>query len=161
MGRPRKVSIDEFRQTNGKAEVQTASVKDIVSAKPEEVKPVEAPVTEKKQSQYVIHGALTSEAAENISNLLKRVSRSPFSHWNTPQEYSSAINKMQIGDLHRHAIEVSIIPTTDKDKLIKQLETAYGVYANRQIPKSMVPSNLTADAAKNIQEILAKRVSSR
>jgi hypothetical protein len=158
MGRPRKINVNELRQINGQVEAPK-TVQEVTKPDTQEVKA--EVVTDKSQETYVVHGALAPTQTNSISSILKKYRKNIYGNYNEPKEYVDAIRKMSLSELHAHAIDVSVIPTSDKEKLIKNLENAFGIYINKQVPKTFPPSNLTVQASKNIEEIIAKRLNKK
>lgn len=167
MGRPRKINVNELRETKGNIlfnseNVETTkNVKEIIAQ--ERVSPeLKSEVISKDEvsvaNKFVVHGAIAPDQANSINNILKKFRKDLYVRFsNEPREYSAAIKKMSLSELHAHAIDVSVIPTSDKEKLIKNLENAFGVYINKQIPRTF-PANLSAQASKNIEEIISKKL---
>jgi hypothetical protein len=162
----KKININELKQARGNiepektvkeviAESQNSETKNEVSGT--EVKETEAS-TKVTEKAYVAHGALSPDATNNINAILKRYKRSEFEKYTTTAEYSKAIGAMSLNALHSHAIDVQVIPTSDKEKLIKNLENAFGVYINKNAPKEFPPSNLTIKNKDEIEAIIAKKM---
>lgn len=161
MGRPRKINVTELRQASGNVETEV-SLKEVITkdslieSKASEIKNLEEK-TEGEKS-YVVHGALAPDQSNSINNILKKYRKDIYRNYDEPKQYVDAIRKMSLSELHSHAIDVSVIPTSDKEKLIKNLENAFGIYINKQVPRTFPKSNLTVNAVKNIEEIIAKRL---
>lgn len=163
MGRTKKIRLEDLKQTNGNSE-SNKTVKEVVAQ--ERVMPeIKSEVIAKEQNPedkaYVAHGALSPAQTNNINALLKKFRRSPYDKFETTTEYSKAINEMSLGELHAHSIEVQVIPTSDKEKLIKNLENAFGVYINKNVAKIFPPSNLTVKGAAEIERIIAAKLSKK
>lgn len=158
MGRPKKIRLEDLKQTNGKVDIEKSIVQERVA--PEIKSEVVAKATDDnpENKAYVAHGALSPTQTNNINALLKKFKRSPYDKFETTAEYSKAINNMSLTELHAHSIDVQVIPTSDKDKLIKNLENAFGVYINKNAPKVFPASNLTVRGAAEIEKIIASKL---
>ena len=158
----KKIDISELKQarvnlpfTSENVETEK-NVKEVIASETKLMEKIEIKKPEEKA--YVAHGALSPEQTNNINNLLKRYRRSPYDKYDTTIDYSKAINAMSLTELHTHAIDVQVIPTSDKDKLIKNLENAFGVHINKIAPKIFPPSNLTVKGAAEIEALLASKM---
>lgn len=156
MGRPKKINLNDLKQTNGNLEAPTTSVKEVIAASILEVKKEEIKPTEVKA--YAAHGALTPNQSDTINSILRKYKKDAYGKYVDHKHYSQEINKMGISELHAHAIDVSVIPTSDKDRLIKNLEVAFGTHMNKNVPKVFPPSSLSAEGAKEIEKILAAKL---
>lgn len=103
-----------------------------------------------------INGAI--EATPSVFDELRK-REFPYSA-KTLDEYKAQLNKMNLSDLQRHAIEVAhILPNiTDRNRLVTKLENEYlqkqASYAIK-FSKSAIPhSNVTPEQAENIRKIL-------
>lgn len=181
-----KMNVNDLRQSNGvvpftskNVEVEK-NVKEIIAHQKElnKIKDKENPIVEEKsleanakveektevvaeQKAYVAHGALPPENVNNIEAVLKRYHRSPYDKYTTTAEYMKAVSTMNTNQLHEHAVEVNVIPTSDKEKLVRNLENAYGVYINKHAPRIFPPSNLTVQNKDEIERVIASKMPRR
>lgn len=185
MGRPKKMSVSDLRQSTG-ALTPSKTVTEVVATQLEKTKEgiksaksdvtseyhplsIQPPVelAEKKTTEikaveekaYVTHGALTPDQTRNISKLLGKFFKNSYDAFATLEDYSKYINNLTLSQLHQHALEFAkVVPVQDRSRLIKSLENEYGVHSNRAIHKVSQPSQLSEEAAKNIETLIRKKL---
>lgn len=106
-------------------------------------------------------GTQINGAVETQNNVFKYLKNRDFPYKvNTLAEYKIQLEKMNLSDLQRHAVEVAhILPNvTDRNRLVQKLENEFlhkqADQMTRYNPAALPTSNITSEQAENIRKVL-------
>jgi len=110
------------------AEASESDTKDATSKAKETKAVASTPVTARQT-----HGATFGGPVSNVQQLIgqRNVSKGSMGSFDTIQSYASHIRKLNLFDLHSHAVESQVVPIDDRERLMKRLETEWTAVASR------------------------------
>jgi hypothetical protein len=117
-----------------------------------------------KASIDISKGIQINGALEGISPMLDTLRKREFPYSvDTLPEYRKNLDKMNLSDLQRHAIEVAhILPNiTERSRLVDKLEREFlrrqSIFVTRYSPVNSTVSSMTSEQEAEIKGILKKR----
>lgn len=115
-----------------------------------------ASLSEKKQ----VHGALPESDVDNVYAAMGKYTF-PYKE-KTLEDYRAALDKMNLADLQRHAVEIAnIIPTAvSRSQLVNKLESEYlhkrAAYINKKNVEVNKPTKLSETEEKQLRDLFSR-----
>lgn len=106
----------------------------------------------KKNTKKVVDGKFDKEEKKDLYDIIGQKRKNPFGS-QTLEVYKAKIEKMNMSDLHEHAISVGLIPVHNRKVLLGRLEKEFARQRIKMTPSQIEPA-VKGKQAENFFKIL-------